>query len=85
MAITALHSYANTYLLGHDLGFWLPGHLYEASLEKHHCICLGAICFPRKSEDGDGQEIKSASLNLTLTQNWNVYLTRTAGLNVAAV
>lgn len=85
MAISALHSYANTYLLRHHPGSWSPGHLYEASFEKHHCICLGAICLPWKSEDGDGQEIKSAFLNLTLTQNWNAYMTRTAGLDVAVV
>lgn len=83
MAITALHSYVN--LLRHDLEFWLPGHLYEASFEKHPCICLGATCFPWKAEDGDGQEIKSAFLNLTLTQNCNVYMTKTAGLNGAVV
>ena len=85
--ITALHSYVSTYLLGHDLGFWSPGHSYKA-VEKHHCSCLGAIRFPCKSEDGDGQEVNSAFLSLTMTQNWDVtrmYTTRTAGLNIAVV
>ena len=84
--ITALHSY--TYLSGHDVVIWSPGHSCKASVEKHHFSFLGAIWFPWKSEDGDAQEVNSAFFNLTMTWNWNMtrmYMTRTAELNIAVV
>lgn len=82
MAITALHSYVNPELLGHDLWFWSTIYM------KHHLRNTTVSAWEPSVSHGNQKMVmgrRSAFLNLTLTQNYNVYMTRTAGLNGAVV